>query len=187
MIAFTTIAAVGISLLLGARLYNRLVARRNAVDNAFGTIDVHLKLRCDLVPKVVDALRGYMEYERGTLEQLTSLRARATTQGIDTGTRLALDAQLGSLMTRAFVLTENYPDLKSSASVLMLQRTLNEVEAQIAAARRTYNAAVTEYNTQIESFPANMGAPLFGFGRRTLFETTSAEREPVPVTRLVAD
>jgi LemA protein len=184
---FLTIAAVGIFLLFVVRLYNRLVARRNAVDNAFGTIDVQLKLRCDLVPAVVDALRGYMEYERGTLEQLTSLRARATTQGVDAGTRLALDSQIGSLMTRVFALSENYPDLKSSASLLLLQRTLNEVEAQIAAARRTYNAAVTDYNTQIESFPANLGAPLLGFGRRALFETTGAEREPVPVSGLVAD
>ena len=184
---FLTLAAVGIFLLLVARLYNRLVARRNAVDNAFGTIDVQLKLRCDLVPRIVEAVRGYMEYERGTLEQLTSLRARATTQGVDAATRLALDAQIGSLMTRVFAVAESYPDLKSSASVLMLQRTLNEVEAQIAAARRTYNAAVTDYNTQIESFPANLGAPLLGFGRRTLFEATSTERDVVPVTRLVAD
>jgi LemA protein len=184
---FLTIAAVGIVMLAVLRLYNRLIARRNAVDNAFGTIDVQLKLRCDLVPRIVEAVRGYMEYERGTLEQLTALRARATSSGIDAGTRLALDAQMGSLMSRVFALAEQYPDLKSAGSVLMLQRTLNEVEAQIAAARRTYNAAVTDYNTQIESFPANLGAPLLGFGRRALFEAAAAEREPVPVTGLVAD
>ena len=77
------------------RLYNRLVTRRNAVDNAFSTIDVQMKLRCDLVPRVVDSVRGYMDYERGVLEQLTTVRAQATAAGLDAATRLALDSQLG--------------------------------------------------------------------------------------------
>jgi LemA protein len=163
------------------RLYNGLVTRRNAVDNAFSTIDVQMKLRCDLVPRVVDAVRGYMEHERGVLEQLTTVRAQATASGLDPATRLALDSQLGGLLSRVFAVAEGYPDLKAASSVVMLQRTLNEVEAQIAAARRTYNAAVTDYNTGIESFPANLVARTLGFGRRALFEAAPGDREAVPV------
>jgi LemA protein len=163
------------------RLYNRLVTRRNAVDNAFSTIDVQMKLRCDLVPRVVDSVRGYMDYERGVLEQLTTVRAQATATGLDAATRLALDSQLGGLLSRVFAVAEQYPDLKSAGSVVMLQRTLNEVEAQIAAARRTYNAAVTDYNIGIESFPANVVAGPLGFARRTLFEAAAGERDAVTV------
>jgi LemA protein len=163
-------------LIVGVRGYNRLVAYRNAVDRAFSTIDVQLKLRCDLIPRVVDAVRGYMDHERGVLEQLTSLRAQATGAAVDPATRVALDAQMGGLLTRVFAVAEQYPDLKASSSVTLLQRTLNEVEAQIAAARRTYNAAVTDYNTSIEVFPANIMAGAFGFGRRPLFEASADDR-----------
>ena len=163
------------------RLYNGLVTRRNAVDNAFSTIDVQMKLRCDLVPRVVDAVRGYMDFERGVLEQLTTVRAQATAGGLDAATRVSLDTQLGGLLSRVFAVAESYPDLKSAGSVVMLQRTLNEVEAQIAAARRTYNAAVTDYNIGVESFPANIVAASLGFHRRVLFEATAGERDAVPV------
>jgi LemA protein len=177
------IAIVGLLLLRTCiRLYNGLVSRRNAVDNAFSTIDVQLKLRCDLVPRVVDVVRGYMDFERGLIEQLTSTRAHATAAGLDAATRLALDSQLGGLLSRVFAVAEQYPDLKSANSVAMLQRTLNEVEAQIAAARRTYNAAVTDYNTSLESFPANLVAAPLGFGRRALFEASDADRSTVPVS-----
>ena len=179
---FAAIAAVSlIVLLVVVRLYNGLVARRNTADNAFATIDVQLKMRCDLVPRVVDAARGYMEHERGVLEELTRLRAQATAAGVDTATRVALDAQMGGLLSRVFVVAEQYPDLKASNAVVMLQRTLNEVEAQLAAARRTYNAAVTEYNTHLESFPTNVAAGVMGFSRRSLFEALAADRESVQV------
>src|SRR5262245_40724547 len=120
------IAIVGLFFLRTCiRLYNALVSQRNAVDNAFSTIDVQLKLRCDLVPRVVDAVRGYMDFERGLLEQLTSARAQATAAGLDAATRLALDSQIGGLLSRVFAVAEQYPDLKSANSVVMLQRTLN--------------------------------------------------------------
>jgi LemA protein len=181
------IGAVALAAVALVRLYNRLVAGRNAVDNAFSTIDVQLKVRCDLVPRVVDAVRGHMEFERATLEQLTTLRTQATAPGVSAATRLALDGQMGILMARVFAVAERYPELKAAASVTMLQRTLNEVEAQIAAARRTYNAAVTDYNTQIESFPANLAAGALGFSRRALFAATATDREPIQVAPLVAD
>jgi LemA protein len=126
-------------LVLVISLYNRLVRARNSVENAFASIDVQLKQRCDLIPKLVDSMRAYMTHERGTLD-------------------------------------EAYPDLKASETVTLLQRSLNEVEAQIAAARRTYNAAATGFNTAIEVFPANLLAGLFGFSRRPLFEASADDR-----------
>jgi LemA protein len=181
------VVAVGVAvilLLVSVRVYNRFVSQRLAVDNAFATIDVQLKVRCDLVPNLVEAVRGYMQYERGVLDHLTSLRAQAMAGNLDAGARLNIDGQMSGLLGRVFATVEQYPALKAAESVLMLQRTLNEVEAQIAAARRTYNAAVTEYNFQIASFPASIVAALLGFRRRPFFETVAADREPVPVTPL---
>ena len=169
--------AIGLVVLFAiVRVYNRLVTFRNAVDRSFSTIDVQLKLRCDLIPRVVDAVRGYMQHERDVLERLTSLRAAATAATIDPATRLALDTQMSGLLTRVFAVAEQYPDLKASAAVTMLQRSLNEVEAQIAAARRSYNASVTDYNTAIEVFPAALVAVTFSFARRPLFEASAEDR-----------
>jgi LemA protein len=165
--------------------YNRLVRERNGCDNAFSTIDVQLKMRCDLIPKLVDAVRGYMTHERGVLETLTELRSRATAPGVAPAERIALDAQMAGLLQGVFARVEAYPQLKSSDTVLMLQRSLNEVEAQIAAARRAYNAAVTLYNTSIETVPSNLVAGPFGFGRRPLFEAAGADRA-VPVVGSLA-
>lgn len=157
-------------------VYNRLVRARNSTENAFASIDVQLKQRCDLIPKLVDAMRAYMTHERGTLDELTALRERASAAGASPAERVALDAQMSGLMRGLMVRAEAYPDLKASDTVTMLQRSLNEVESQIAAARRTYNAAVTGFNTAIEVFPANLLAGLFGFSRRPLFEASADDR-----------
>ena len=176
------LAVVVIAGLVLVSLYNRLVRLRNGVENAFASIDVQLKQRCDLVPKVVEAMREYMGHERGTFEELTSLRERASAAGTSPDDRLKLDQVMSGLLRDLSVRAEAYPDLKASDTVTMLQRSLNEVEAQIAAARRTFNAAVTSYNTAIETVPANLVAGLFGFGRRALFEAAADERA-VPITR----
>ena len=157
-------------------MYNGLVRGRNSVENAFATIDVQLKQRCDLVPKLVDSVKGYMTHERGVLEELTALRERASAPGASTEERMALDNQMSGLMRGVVARFEAYPQLKASDTVVMLQRSLNEVEAQIAAARRTFNASVTSYNTLIETVPTNLLAGPFGFSRRQVFEASSAER-----------
>jgi LemA protein len=174
------VAAVVVALFV-ISLYNRLVRLRNGVENAFASIDVQLKQRCDLIPKVVEAMREYMSHERGTLDELTALRERASAASTGNDERLALDQQMSGLLRGLMVRAEAYPDLKASETVSMLQRSLNEVEAQIAAARRTFNAAVTGFNTAIEVFPANLLAGMFGFGRRALFEAAADERA-VPTT-----
>lgn len=163
-------------LLFLVSLYNRLVGLRNRAENAFRTIDVQLTQRCDLIPNIVNAVRGYMTYEQSTLERLTTLRQQATAPGVTAPERLALDTQMSGLLHGLVARVEAYPDLKSSEQVVMLQRSLNEVEAQLAAARRTYNAAVTAYNTAIETIPANMVAGAFGFTSRPLFEAAAGER-----------
>lgn len=168
--------AAAVLLVLVISLYNRLVRARNGVENAFASIDVQLKQRCDLVPKLVDSMRVYMTHERGTLDELTQLREKASAAGASAAERVALDAQMSGLMRGLMVRAEAYPDLKASETVTLLQRSLNEVEAQIAAARRTYNAAVTGFNTAIEVFPANLLAGMFGFSRRPLFEATADDR-----------
>lgn len=174
------IATVGlvaaVLLVLVISLYNRLVRARNGAENAFASIDVQLKQRCDLVPKLVDSMRAYMTHERGTLDELTALREKASAAGATPEERVALDTQMSGLMRGLMVRAEAYPDLKASETVTLLQRSLNEVEAQIAAARRTYNAAVTGFNTAIEVFPANLLAGMFGFSRRPLFEATADDR-----------
>ncbi len=169
-------AVAAILLLYVVSVYNRLVRLRNGVDNAFASIDVQLKQRCDLIPKVVDAMRAYMGHERGTLDELTRLREKSSAPGASADDRVAIDQQVAGLMRGLMVRAEAYPDLKASDTVTMLQRSLNEVEAQIAAARRTFNAAVTSFNTAIEVFPANLLAGVFGFARRGLFEATGDDR-----------
>lgn len=162
-------------------LYNRLVRARNGVENAFASVDVQLKQRRDLIPQLVDGMRAYMTHERDTLDELTALREKAAGSA-NAETRVALDQQMAGLMRGLMVRAEAYPDLKASDTVTMLQRSLNEVEAQIAAARRTYNAAVTSFNTAIEVFPANLLAGALGFARRPLFEAGADDRA-TPVVR----
>jgi len=175
MIAIAGLVTV-VLLVFVISLYNRLVRSRNGVENAFASIDVQLKQRCDLVPKLVDSMRAYMTHERGTLEELTALREKATRADVSAGERVALDQQMSGLMRGLMIRAEAYPDLKASETVTLLQRSLNEVEAQIAAARRTYNTAVTGFNTAIEVFPANLLAGPLGFARRPLFEASTDER-----------
>jgi len=177
------VAAIAVVLLgFVMSLYNRLVRLRNGVENTFASIDVQLKQRCDLIPKVVDEMREYMGHEKGTFEQLTALREQATTAGATSEQRMALDQQMSGVLRGLIVRAEAYPELKASGTVTVLQQSLNEVEGQIAAARRTFNAAVTSFNTAIEVFPANLLASAFGFGRKALFEASAVERA-VPNTK----
>jgi LemA protein len=179
-------AAAAVLTIASVSWFNRLVRGRNGVDNAFATIDVQLKQRCDLIPRVVDAVRGYMAHERGVLERLTMLRQQASAPGLTADARMALDGQMAGLLQGIVARVEAYPQLKANETVLMLQRSLNEVEAQIAAARRTYNAAVTAYNTSVETVPTNLLAGVFGFGRRPLFEASAGERSSPDIEGLVS-
>ena len=147
-------------------LYNGLISRRNAAQNAFASLDANLQKRFDLIPNLVATVKGTMTHERDTLEALIGLRE----QGNRVENEGASAQIIGQIMARA----EAYPDLKASANFLHLQRTLNEVEEQISASRRSFNAAVAAYNNAVESFPSSLLASSFGFARRDFYE---AERE----------
>ena len=156
-------------------VYNSLAAKRANVQNAFAGIDVQLKKRCDLIPNLVSSVKAYMQHESGTLEKLTELRARAAA-ATDPAERLSLDKELSGVLKNVMVQVEAYPDLKSSANVIQLQRSLNEIEEQISASRRAYNAAVTDYNLAIRIFPNNLLAGMFGYTESPLFEAAPEDR-----------
>lgn len=152
--------------------FNSLVNARNQVRLAFATIDVQLKKRFDLVPNLVETVKGYAAHEKDVLETVTSARKDAAQPGSGWQAQENLQHAIGALVVRA----EAYPDLKASGHFLMLQRQLAECEAQIAAARRTYNASVMDYNNSVEMFPSSLVAGIFRFRRCPEFEIAIAER-----------
>ena len=156
-------------------VYNSLAAKRANVQNAFAGIDVQLKKRCDLIPNLVSSVKAYMTHESGTLETLTGLRTRAVA-ATDPAERLRLDREISGALRSLMVHVEAYPVLKASANVEHLQRSLNEIEEQISASRRAYNAAVTEYNLAIRIFPNNLLAGMFGYTESPLFEAAPEDR-----------
>lgn len=160
--------------------YNSLVAKRNMVKNAFAGIDVQLKKRYDLIPNLVESVKGYMKHEESVLTKLVQLRNTPYSQ-MDEAQKGELDNTLRQFVNGLRVTVEQYPDLKASANFMHLQRTLNETEEQLAAARRSFNAAVTDYNTSIQTFPTNLLAGLFGFTQKNLLENTPEERKNVEV------
>jgi len=160
-------------------IYNSLVSKRNQVENAFATVDVLLKKRYDLIPNLVATVKGYMEHERGVLTEVTDLRAKAVSPGISSDDKVDVDNQLTAALRRLMVSVENYPDLKASGNFMHLQTTLTEVEEQISAGRRAYNASVLEYNNAVEMFPTNILASAMSFRRKRFFEI-AAEEKAVP-------
>src|SRR6202051_3066800 len=132
--------------------YNRLVSLRNQVDNSWRQIDVQLKRRHDLIPNLVEAVKGYMEFERDTLTQVVEARNRAVSAP-DQSSRVAAENQLTAGLGRLFALMENYPQLKADQNVLRLQEELTTTENQIAFSRQAYNDSVMQLNTRVETFP----------------------------------
>lgn len=176
---YTVIAAAILLLLTAVLIFNSLIRRKNDVENTFASIDVMLRKRYDLIPKIVEAVKAYMNYERELLTEITELRIKALSQTLPAEERVQVDNLLGTKLTDLLVAVENYPDLKASTNFLQLQGTLNEVEEQLAASRRAFNAAVTIYNNSIEVFPSNIVASMMKYRRRTLFEIPAAARDEV--------
>lgn len=172
-------------LVLGAILtYNNLVGARNMVENAFGTIDVMLKKRYDLLPNLVEVVKKYMTHENEIFTNLASLRAKAISPSISTDEKVQLENQISGTMKNLMLIVENYPNLKASEQFTMLQRSWNETEEQISAARRAYNAAVTAYNNAVEKFPSNIFAGIFGYKRREVFVIPETERQNISAKAL---
>jgi len=167
-----------------ASLYNRLVSLRNRRENAFADIDVQLRQRHDLVPQLVETVKGYAAHEKELLMRVTEARTAAMKAGtIDE--KIAAENLLAGSLQGLKIAVENYPDLKANQNFLRLQEELGDVENKLAAARRFFNAATTEYNTAAETFPSNMIAGSFGFKRETLFglgENRQQMEEPPKVS-----
>lgn len=161
--------------------FNLLVGRSNQADNAAASIDVYLKQRFDLIPNLVDAVKGYMTHERETLAQLTEMRARALTENQSHADKVDMDARMTRALGCVSVAVENYPQLKASQNFIQLQGALNEVEEKIAAARRNFNGSATDYNNGVQMFPANLMAWMLGFKTRPLFAISEAERRATDV------
>ncbi len=157
-------------------LYNSLIRKKNDVENAFASVDVMLKRRYDLIPALVDAVKGYMNYERDILAEITALRAKALSDNISNDERVVIENKIRQRLSDIIVAVENYPDLKASQNFLKLQGAINETEEQLSASRRAFNAAVTIFNNSVEVFPSNILAGIMGFGRRTLFEIPESQK-----------
>ena len=161
-------------------IFNSLTMKRNMVDNAAAMIDAQLKKRFDLIPNLVAAASKYMEHESETLSKIAEMRSSAAT----VAEKSALDTKLTGTLRNFMVQVEAYPELKASDNISMLQSSLNEIEAQLAAARRTYNSAVTDLNNAIQMFPGCLFASMARFQKRELFEIPEAERQNVDVNEL---
>ena len=165
-------------------MYNSLVAKKNQVENIFASVDTQLKKRYDLIPNLVASVSKYMEHEKSILEKVTQLRADANKPNISDAQKIALDAQVSSALGSIMIAVENYPELKANENVMHLQHSLNEIEEQIAAARRAYNQAVTDYNNAIEMIPTNFMANAMRYTKKEVFVIPQAQRENVNVKEL---
>ncbi len=163
--------------------FNSLVLHRNRCKEAWADIDVQLKRRYDLIPNLIDTVKGYMAHEKDVLQKVTEMRAVAM-QGGSIADRAENENMLTDALKSIFALSENYPDLKANENFMELQRELADTENKIQAARRFYNGTVRDFNTKIEQVPTNIVAKLFGFRNREFFELSDDEqeaREPIKV------
>jgi len=171
---------LGIVLIVGVVLYNRLIRSRNRVDTAWSDIDVQLQRRYDLIPNLVKAVDQYARYERATLEAVTALRVEAM-QKTDVQERGDVEEELSKGIVRLIAVAENYPDLKANENFLKLQNELVETEDYLQFARRYYNGSVRDYNTLTETVPSNIVASSFGFRARGFFQKSSDDVANVPL------
>jgi LemA protein len=174
------LAVVVVVLVVSVLIYNGLVRRRNQVDNAWSQIDVQLKRRYDLIPNLVETVKGYASHERGTLEAVTEARAQAIgAQG--PADQAAAENVLTGALKSLFAVAESYPDLRASQNFLELQQELSATEDRAAYARQYYNDAVLTYNNAVTTVPQSIFASIFKFRTREYFQAGGEERGPVQV------
>jgi LemA protein len=169
IIALVILGFIVLFVMWAISLYNRLVKLRNNREQAFADVDVQLKQRHDLVPQLVEAVRGYMQHERGVLTEITEARANAM-KATSINEKIQAETRLSSALDGLKVSVEAYPDLKASQNFLDLQNEISDIENKIAAARRFFNSATKELNVATEVFPSNIVATLFNFKREPMFE-----------------
>ena len=177
------LVVIGIVVLIAIFLvfrYNSLVRARNRVDQAWSQIDVQLRQRYDLIPNLVETVKGYAAHERQTLEEVVAARQHGV-EATGVAEQAGAENEITQALGRLFALSEAYPDLKANTNFLNLQEQLSGVEGKIAYARQFYNDSVFGYNTRIQSFPTNALASMFNFGEREYFEAEGEARGPVRV------
>lgn len=161
-------------------VYNKLVKQRMLVKEAASDIETFLKQRFDMIPNLVEIVKGYTKHESSTLEKVTEMRTKAMSAG-SLSEKLEIDNKMSGMITKLFAVAENYPDLKADTSFLELQANLSTLEEDIQKSRRYYNATARDYNTAIVVFPASLLAGMFGFKEEPFFEATEEEKKNVEV------
>ncbi len=172
---------IGVLLVAAVGIYNGLIALRNRCQNAWSQVDVQLKRRYDLIPNLIETVKGYAKHESGVFQSVTEARTKAMAAGTvkDQG---AAETQLQGALKSLFAVAEAYPDLKANQNFMMLQEELSGTEGKIAYARQFYNDTVMKFNQKQQVFPSNLIANMFGFKEREYFEITeAAAKEPVKV------
>ncbi len=176
MTTFILLALAAVVLIGAVVLYNQLIAKRQMVNNGWADIDVQLKRRADLIPRLVSVVQGYAAHEKQLFADVAARRAAALAAGDDVATRGAAESELSRPVARLIAIAEAYPDLKASQNFLDLQNELSATEDKIEMARRFFNGAVRELNTAVETFPTNIVAALGAIRTRQYFEIESANR-----------
>lgn len=182
--ALIIIGIIAVIALLIVSMYNGLIRLKNRVDEAFSDMDVQMKRRYDLIPNLVETVKGYAAHEKETLDRVISARSAAMSahDSGDVDTQIKAENALSSTLKSIFALSENYPDLKANQNFLELQRELTDTEDKIMASRRFYNGNVRDFNTKLQVFPTNIFGRWLGFSERKFFEIADAkERETVQV------
>lgn len=170
-------AILAVIVIYAISLYNKIIRMKQTRENAFSDIDVQLKERHNLIPNLVNTVKGYAEHEDKILTQVTEARSRAMSGGGSVGDVAKAESALGAAMMNLMAVAENYPDLKADQNFAKLQDELSNLEQKIAAARRFFNSATKEYNISIQMFPAVLLANMFGFSEEEFFELDEAEKE----------
>jgi LemA protein len=182
-ILWVVLGVIAAAVVGGILLYNQLVAMEVRCDNAWSDIDVQLKRRHDLIPNIVEAVKGYVGYEKGTLEAVVNARAKAMSAGSAKDTAAAENALTGTLKS-LFALAESYPQLRGSEQFTGLQQSLSSIEEALQGARRYYNASVRDLNTSVRMFPWNLLAGVAGARPREFFEISDAAERAVPSVKM---
>jgi len=160
--------------------YNGLVKLSNSVKEAFSTMDVYLKKRWDLIPNIVETVKGYAKYERETLESVVKLRNSAYDK-MSQDDKIAANDEISGVLSKLMALSENYPDLKANQNFLDLSSQLSKIEEDIANARKYYNAVVKNLNNKVQMFPSNIISKIFGFQEVKMFEISEKEKENIKI------
>ena len=183
-ITYIILGIIVIAVVWAIAIYNGFVTLTNRVKEAWSDIDVQLKRRYDLIPNLVETVKGYAAHESGTLERVTEMRVRAM-NATNPAEKADAENMLSGALKSLFAVSENYPNLKANENFVELQRELSDTENKIQSARRFYNGVVMDLNTRLQSFPSNLIGTMFGFTARDFFElgeNEQAAKEPVKVT-----